>query len=212
MSTVSLMSGRRGGPRTLFALMARQNGVASCGQARDAGVSRAVEDRLVGEGALVRLMRGVVAAGGVPLTFSAQAMAAALQPGVVALSHGAAGRLHRLAGFELHETIDVIGPRGAHLRVHPPVQARYSRRPVSDQVVMVGPIPVVSIALTLTQLAPEITRAQLLAAVGDAIRRGEPMEVIREVAAQWREPGRPGPAQVLDVLDAVEDRAPRRTA
>src|SRR5262245_14335945 len=110
--------------------MAAQHGVASRGQARDVGVSRAVEERLVAEGALVRLMRGIVAAGGMPLTYSAQAMAAALRPGVVALSHGSAARLHRLSGFEVHPTIDVIGARGAHISVHPPVHARYSRRRV----------------------------------------------------------------------------------
>ena len=178
---------------------------------RDAGVSRAVEERLVAEGALVRLMHGILAAGGVPLTFSAQAMAAALRPGVVALSHGAAARLHRLSGFELHSTIDVIGARGSHIRVRPPVHARFSRGRVSDHVVMVGPIPVTSVPLTLTLLTPEITRAQLLAAVDDAIRRGERVDTIREVAEQWREPGRPGPAQLLEILDAVAGGR-RRTA
>jgi len=203
MSAVSVLSARRRGPRALFTLMARQHGVASCRQARDVGVSHAVEERLVAEGALVRLMRGILAAGGVPLTFSAQAMAAALRPGVVALCHGAAARLHRLAGFELHSTIDVIGARGSHIRVRPPVQARLTRGPVADHVVMVGPLPVTSVPLTLTLLTPEITRAQLLATVDDAIRRGECVDTIREVAEQWREPGRPGPAQLLEILDEV---------
>ena len=44
-----------------------------------------------------------------------------------------------------------------------------------------------------------------------AIHRGERMDTIREVAEQWREPGRPGPAQLLEVLDAVAGGR-RRTA
>jgi hypothetical protein len=203
MSTVSLLSDRRRGSRALFALMARQHGVASCVQARNVGVSRAVEERLVDEGALIRPMRGIVAAGGVPLTFSAQAMAAALRPGVTALSHGSAARLHCLAGFEHHATIEVIGARGSHIRVDPPVHARYSRGRISDDIVMLGAIPVTSIPLTLTHVAPQINRPQLVAAVGAALDRGESADEIRIVAERWREPGRPGPAQLLDVLDAV---------
>jgi len=211
MSTVSLLSDRRRGLRALFALMARQHGVASCVQARHVGVSRNVEERLVDEGALVRPMRGIVAAGGVPLTFSAQAMAAALRPGVAALSHGAAARLHRLAGFEHHSTIDVIGARGSHIRVDPPVQARYSRGRISDHTVMLGAIPVTSIPLTLTLLTPEITRPQAFVAVSHAVSSGESPQAIREVAEQWRESGRPGPAHLLDIVEAVENGR-RRTA
>ena len=211
MRTVSLLSDRHRGPRALFALMAGQHGVASTVQARDVGVSRAVEERLVDEGALVRLTRGVLTAGGVPLTFSAQAMAAALQPGVVALSHGAAARLHCLTGFEHHATLDVIGTRGSHIRVQPPVYARYSRGRIADHVVIVGSIPVTSISLTLTQIAPEIRRPQLEAAVAAALGRGESVDEIRAVAERWRGPGRPGPAKVLDVLDSVAYRR-RRTA
>jgi hypothetical protein len=211
MSTVSLLSDRRRGVRALVALMARQHGVASCVQARNLGVSRAVEERLVDEGALVRPMHGIVAAGGVPLTFSAQAMAAALRPGVAALSHGAAARLHSLAGFERYATIEVIGARGSHIRVEPPVRARYSRGRISDHVVMVGAIPVTSIPLTLTLLTPEITRAQAVAAVSHAVRSGESPDAIREVAEQWRGPGRPGPAHLLDIVEQVESGR-RRTA
>jgi hypothetical protein len=205
MSTVSLLSDRRRGARALFALMARQHGVASCRQACHVGVSRAVEERLVDEGALVRPMRGIVAACGVPLTFSAQAMAAALRPGVAALSHGAAARLHCLAGFEHHATIEVIGARGSHIRVDPPVLARYSRGRISDHIVMLGSIPVTSVPLTLTMLTSEITRAQALTAVSHAVRGGESPHAIREVAEQWRGPGRPGPAHLLDIIDAVEN-------
>ena len=49
---------------------------------------------------------------GAPTSFHAHAMAAALAPGVLAVAHGAAARLHGLDGFESDDVIDVIaGPR-----------------------------------------------------------------------------------------------------
>lgn len=194
---------RRRGPRALFALMADQHGVASRRQARGLGVSRAVEDRLVAEGALVRLTRGVVAAGGAPLTFSAQAMAATLRPGVTAISHGAAARLHGITGFAHHPVIDVIGPRGSHLRVETPMFARYSRGPIADHVVMVGPIAVLSLPLTLALLTSEIPWPDAIGAVTEALRRGVPEADLRTVAEEWLEPGRPGPGHLLEILDAI---------
>ena len=151
---------RHAGPRALFALMAEQHGVASRAQARAAGVTRAVEERLIAEGALVRAFPGVVAAGGVTMTFSAQAMAATLRPGVMGVSHGAAARLHRLAGFEHHPHIEVIGARGSHIRVDAPIFARYSRRPIDQHIGLVGAIRVTSIPLTLALATPEITSEQ----------------------------------------------------
>lgn len=194
---------RERGPRALFSLMAAQHGVASRSQLRMLGVSRSVEARLVRDGALVRLPNSVVTAGGAPLTFSAQAMAATLRPGVAAVTHGAAARLHRLAGFEHHAQIDVIGTRGSHLRVEPPLVAHYTRRTLDDEVVSVGPIRVTSIPLTLTLVTPEIARDQLIAALADAVGRGVPAATIRDVAERWREAGRSGPPQLLELLDRL---------
>jgi hypothetical protein len=186
--------------------LTRQHGVASRAQVRDVGVSRAVEERLVAEGALVRLFPGIVAAGGVPITFSAQAMAATLRPGVLGISHGAAARLHRLAGFERHPHIDVIGARGAHIRVDDPIFARYSRRPLHEHIVPVGAIRVTSIPLTLALVTPELTREQAGSCVMSALERGVPARSIRDLAVQWRGDGR-----LIELVDQFTGRC-RRSA
>ena len=194
------------GPRALFALMVSQHGVASSAQARELGVSRAVERRLVAEGALVRTRSGVLGAGGAQPTFATCAMAAALRPGVLAVSHGAAARIHRLPGFAAHSAVDVIGARGSHIRGDESVVAHYSRGPIEQHVVRVAGIPVTSVPLTLTLVTSSLTRSDAIAALGEAIGRGASAAAIRSVALQWQEPGRSGPSKVLELLDRIAVR------
>jgi len=189
--------------------MADQHGVASRAQARAAGVTSAVEQRLVDQGALIRPLPGVLAVGGVRPSFPAQAMAATLRPGVLGVSHGAAARLHRLAGFEEYQVIDVIGRRGSHLRVPPPITAHYSRGPLDQHLVRVGTIAVTSIPLTLALIVQGIGRAEAFAALDDVLGRGVPADSIRLVARQWREPGRSGPGLLLRLLDRMPTRSTR---
>ena len=185
----------------LFALMTEQHGVASCRQARRAGVSLSVERRLLREGAVVELLPGVLAAGGVRPGYAALAMAASLRPGVVAVSHGTAARLHGLAGFERYDRLDVLGRKGCRLRLVPPVITHYSRGETSGHVVRVGSIPVTSLALTLTLLAPACGAEALALALGAALAKGVTRDEIRGVAAAWQEHGRPGPGTLLSLLD-----------
>ncbi len=178
----------RRGPPALFRLMREQHGVASRAQARAAGVSRAVERRLVREGSLVRPLDGVLAVGGIWPSFAARCMAASLLPGVVAISHGAAARLHRLSGFDDHELLDVIGRRGARLGHPTPVVGHRSRRPIDEHVVRVGAIPVTSIPLTLVLLAGTATEDALVQAFNQAIRHGVAPATIEAIARAWRSP------------------------
>lgn len=206
MTTAFMVPTDHRGPPALFALMASQFGVASIAQARKAGVTRAVEQRLVTEGALVRMLPGVLGAGGIRPAFATQAMAATLRPGVLGICHGAAARLHRLPGFEGHATIDVIGARGSHIRGDDSMSTHYSRGPVEQHIVRVAGIPVTSIPLTLTLVAPQLTRLDAIAAITETLNRGVPAAVIRSVALQWREPGRPGPSIVLELLNHIAGR------
>lgn len=199
--TVSPVPVERRATRALFALMWSQHGVASRSQARRAGVTRSIEQRLIDLGALVCPLPGVVAAGGVRPTFAAQAMAATLRPGVIAVSHGAAARLHRLAGFEDHGEIDVIGSRGSHIHAQPPIVAHYSRGPIEQHIVRVAAIPVTSIALTLSLVTSEETVAKARAALDDVLGRGVPVATIRGVADEWSGPGRTGPGLLVRLLD-----------
>ena len=185
--------------------MATQHGVASSAQARGLGVSRAVEQRLVAEGALVRTLPGVLVAGGIEPTFASLAKAATLRPGVVGISHGAAARIHRLPGFGDYDVIDVIGARGSHIRGDQTMAAHYSRGPIGQHIAVIGGIPVTSIPLTLTLVTPRISRIEAVAALGVALDRGVPADSIRSVALRWREPGRAGPAKVLELLDRIAD-------
>ena len=180
----------RRGPAALFELMREQHGVASRPQARAVGVSRAVERRLVAEGALVRPVGEVLAVGGVWPSFASRCMATSLLAGVQAISHGAAARLHRLPGFEQHESLDAIGRRGARLHHPPPVVTHRSRRDLDDHIVRVARIPVTSIPLTLVLLAGTVDDRVLARALDDAIRRGIPPAPIEELARRWRVSGR----------------------
>ena len=206
LRTLSMTLPDQRGPRALFALMVSQHGVASSAQARELGVSRAVERRLVAEGALVRTRSGVLGAGGAQPTFATCAMAAALRPGVLAVSHGAAARIHRLPGFAAHSAVDVIGARGSHIRGDESVVAHYSRGPIEQHVVRVAGIPVTSVPLTLTLVTSSLTRSDAIAALGEAIGRGASAAAIRSVALQWQEPGRSGPSKVLELLDRIAVR------
>ncbi len=203
MTDVLVIPRGRRGPRVLFELMATQHGVASSIQARELGVSRSVEQRLVAEGALVRVLPGVLAAGGVRPTFAAQAMAATLRPGVLGVSHGAAARLHRLPGFDHHAIIDVLGRRSSHIRGDESMLAHYSRGPIEQHIIRVAGIPVTSIPLTLTLVVAVLTRLAAISAITDALNRGVPAADIRSVALQWRDPGRTGPSRLLELLDRI---------
>lgn len=199
-----------GGMRELFTLMAEQHGVASCVQARQLGLSAKAEATRLADGALASPLPGVLTAAGAPVTFDGRAMAAALSPGVVAVSHSAAARLHGLDGFEDAETVDVLGRRGAHLHHSLGVAVHFTRGALDDHVVRVGPIPVLSVAATLALLAPAVGIGRTARALDSALRVGVDSEELRRVAVQWRRRGRSGPPAMLMLLgERVDQRLPR---
>jgi very-short-patch-repair endonuclease len=196
--------------KELFELMAGQHGVASTKQARAAGVTWRAERRLVEQGAVTSPYPDVLAAAGAPVTFHRRAMAAALSPGVVAVSHGAAARLHRLDGFDRHEVVDVIGRRGAHLHRDLQTDLHYTRGDVADHILRVESIPVLSIAATLALLAPAVGIGPTARALDSALRLGVSTEELRTVAQSWRRRGRAGPPALLMLLgERVDARLPR---
>lgn len=197
--------------RELYELMARQHGVATVSQARALGVSRRVERGLVERGGITIAYPGVLCAGGAPERFEGRAMAAVLGPGAIAIAHGAAARLHRLDGFDRHDVVDVIGVNGAA----PPLALRatfhQTRGPVADHVVFVRGIPTLSLALTLTLMAPVVGIGPTARALDDALRRGADPDELRAVASSWRRCGRSGPPALLMLLgERVDQRLPRR--
>jgi hypothetical protein len=185
--------------------MSRQHGAASCAQARQLGVDRRALRRLLHDGAVTAPSPGVLTAGGSPPTFHRRAMAAALSPGVTAVSHRTAARLHRLDGFAAEECIDVIVGRSANPCVHNGAVVHRSRAELGDHVTLVDGIPVLTIAATLTLLAPLAGPAATTRAVQSALTRGITTNELRDVANRWRRRGRAGPAALLAILGASED-------
>jgi hypothetical protein len=193
----------------LFALMRQQHGVATTSQARALGLTRRAEVRMLTAGSLQSPARDVLAAGGVPVTFEGRAMAAVLSPGVAAVSHGAAARLHGLDGFERYDMVDVIGVQGANPHPAPGTAVHYTRGPVLEHTAPVRKIPTMSIASTLALLAPTVGIGPTARALDSAVRLGVCAEELRTVAMAWRSRGRPGPPALLMLLgERVDNRLP----
>jgi very-short-patch-repair endonuclease len=196
--------------QALFDLMSRQHGVASTAQARQLGVSRRVEQRLLTEGSLASPCPGVLSAGGAPLTFRRRAMAAALSTGVIVISHGAAARLHDLDGFERHGTVDVLGVKGANPHRVLGVAIHRTRGDIGPHVTEVDGIPALSLEATLALLAPAVGIGRTARALDSALRQGVTAAELKEVATAWRKRGRTGPPALLMLLgERVERRLPR---
>jgi hypothetical protein len=196
--------------RALLELMARQHGVASTSQSRALGVSRRAELRLLDQGIIMSPLPEVLVVAGAPITFHGRAMAAALTPGVTAVSHGAAARLHGLDGFARHETVDVIGPCGANPHAVEGMDLHYTRGPLLQHIVEVDRVPVMTIPSTLALLAPEVGIGPTARALDSALRLGVSTDELRAVAQAWRRQGRSGPPALLMLLgDRVDKRLPR---
>lgn len=186
--------------RALFELMATQHAVATTTQARSLGVSSRVQRRLVERGVLTSPATGVLLAGGCAPTFVTRAMAASLAPGVAAVSHGAAARLHGLAGFTRHEVVDVLAGKGADPPHGPGVVVHSTRGPIGDFVTLVDGVRVLTIPATLALLAPVSGVDRTRRALDDALAKGVTVADLRRAAAAWRQRGRPGPAALLALL------------
>lgn len=189
--------------------MSRQHGIATTNQSRQLGISRRVERRRLADGTLRSPFPGVLAAGGAPVTFEGRALAAAWSPGVVAVSHCAAARLHGLAGFawpsgetDDDAPIDVIGRHGAKLHRSLGARPHFTRADLGAHVTTIGPIPVMTVAATLALLAPEVGIGPTAKALDGALRAGVSPEELRAVAQAWRRRGRSGPTILLRLLDA----------
>jgi hypothetical protein len=195
--------------------MAEQHGVATTVQARELGISRRVERRRIEDGTLWMPFPGVLAAGGAPITFASRALAAAWSPGVAAISHAAAARLHGLDGFDERSVpddapIDVIGHRGAALHHSLGARPHFTRGALDEHVTTVTGIPVLTVAATLALLAPAVGLGPTARALDSALRLGVPIDELRAVAEAWRQRGRSGPPVLLHLLDErVDSRLPR---
>jgi len=194
----------------LFSLMSRQHSVVTTRQARRAGLNWRVQQRLIEEGVLTMPHPQVLQACGVPATYETRAMAAALAPGAVAISHGAAARLHGLDGFDRYATIDVIGRHGTLIEAREGMIVHVTRGSVTDDVVTCNAIPTLSIAATLALLAPSAGIGRTARALDSALRLGVDASELRSVAKRWQRRGRSGPPALRMLLgERVDQQLPR---
>jgi hypothetical protein len=189
----------------LFELMATQHGVATVAQARRAGVSWHVEERLVAAGVVRRPGGGVLVSRSAPRTWEQRVLEAVWAPGRAVVSHGAAARLHGLDGFDRYDVVDVLCRKGWWPDA-PDGTVTHFTRGLTDpiDVVEVGAIPALSIGATLTLLTPAVGIGRTAKALDSALRSGVMIDDLRAVARRWQRRGRAGPGTLLKLLDERE--------
>jgi hypothetical protein len=158
----------------IAAIAARQHGVVSIRQLREAGLSdEAVRER-AGSGRLHRLHRGVYAVGHRALTFEGRALAAVLALGDGCLSHRSAAVLWRMlpAG---PGPIDVSIFTRAGRRRRRGIRTHWPRSLSPEQVIRRRGIPVTTPARTISDLRRTITPREMRKAVRQAEVLGLPL-------------------------------------
>ena len=190
----------------LFRAMSGAHGVTDARAARELGLSRESERTLLEKGLLASPAAGVLVSTSAPPTWDQRAMAAVLAPGSAVLSHGAAARLHGLDGFARYDPIHVLCRKGSWPQPPAGVVTHHTRGLTDDDVTEVRSIPTLTVAATLTLLAPSAGRVLTAKALDSALRRGVTLAELAEVAVRWRRPGRPGPAELLRLLDERDGR------
>ncbi|MEX2626441.1 MAG: hypothetical protein WD225_06130, partial [Ilumatobacteraceae bacterium] len=190
----------------LYETMATSHGVVDQITARDLDVSRRTERGLLAAGVLRSPATGVLVATAAPKTWAQRALSAVRSPGRAVLSHGAAARLHGLDGFDRYDLIDVICKKGSWPQPPPRTITHHTRGLTDADITEVARIPTLTVASTLTLLAPTAGLAATAKALDSALRHGHTIEELREVATRWRRRGRPGPPALLHLLDERDGR------
>jgi very-short-patch-repair endonuclease len=181
----------------IWRLVRAQHGVIARWQLLELGLSKHAIDHRIAIGRLHRVFRGVYAVGRPELTQEGWWMAAVLACGRnAALSHGSGGALWGVV--RPPRIIEVLVPagerhRGQGLRVHRRVQT-------DGEVTRHRGIPVVAVVPTLIDLATQLSRDALEAAISEADKRDlvDPETLRNELERYGR---RPGVAVLRETLD-----------
>lgn len=189
--------------RVIEALAARQWGVVSRAQLLDAGLSRKTVANRVRSGHLIRLHRGVYAAGHARLRREGRWLAAVLAvgPGAV-LSHRDAAGLHDLRPAN-HASTDVTTT--ANRPDEPGIQVHRTRVLDDKDITTVSGIPVTTVARTLVDLAGQIPHDHLTQAIRQA-ERNRTFDLREVEAAMARTRGRTGRGHQA-LREAIEEYA-----
>lgn len=155
--------------RILREVGAAQHGVAGRSQLMARGIAGDTVDRLVRNGRLVTLGRGVYQVGPVPLERSAEA-SAVLRCGVgCRLSHMSAAVLHELMAVRAHQPVEVTVERRRRRRVEG-VRIHRVRVLLPDEATAVAGLPVTTPSRTLLDLAATMAARDVEQALAKALR------------------------------------------
>jgi Transcriptional regulator, AbiEi antitoxin len=193
-------------PPPLAALAARQHGVVATRQLLTLGYSPTVIARLVRDGHLIRLHRGVYAVGHIRLSARGRWMAAALACGDDAvLSHRAASAL-----WDLSQTpagaIDVTAPGHSRRRI-PGVHFHGARTLHPDDREIIDGIPVTALPRTMLDQATAVNPQRLRTLLEQAQRR-DLVNPLAFDALLARSPGHHGAGRLRAALSELQDDPP----
>ena len=202
MRRISVRSGRFDNT-PLARLAARQHGTVATWQLLRLGYTEDVIRRLVAEGWLHRLHRGVYAVGHTRLSVKGRWMAAVLACGPDAvLSHGAGAALHELRTAP--GAIDVTAPKQ---RTVPGIRCHRSHCLQSADRTVVDGIPVTSIGRTLLDQA-EVLSKQRLRTMLEAAQRRDLLDSRKLDPLLARSVGRRGVKPLQRALSELHEEAP----
>ncbi len=179
-----------------------QHGLLTTVQLRLLGFTKQHQANLVSHGVIERVRRGVLRLAGSPQTWEQELLGACLSPGApVVASHRSALRIWGLRTHFTGIEVSVRYPKNRHLdgvRVHRSVDL------VDDDVVLVGAIPVTSVARTICDsglIFPghEIQRAVDHSVATGLVTSGELLNIRRRVG----EHGRNGVVRLQDAIDQL---------
>lgn len=186
-------------------IFARQDGVAAVRQLAPLTTRGLVRQR-VRSGEWRRLGPGVVAVPGEE-TWEQRVRAAQLSAGPdAAISHGTAGRLHGLDGFDRYEPIHLTTCDAVHRTSLAGVHLHRSTLLAIEACDRVRDLTVVSRPVALLQIAGSHGRSAAGRALDGMLRDGDSPIWIEQVVSAWRRRGVKGPAVVLDLLAERVDR------
>jgi hypothetical protein len=194
--------------RVLRGLAWQHDGVVTREQALSAGVSGRVWRRLVNDGRVRELARGV---GLVDADRCALSSRGLLRAGLAAYGERAVGVLHSAAhvhgmrGVPRVDSVHIATPDTASRRGGPGMVAHRRRLP-ADEIVMVDGFPVTTPVRTLADLLPRLAPEDGLAILDSALHLGL-VEAAQLEAVERAAAGRPGAGQVRPLLEIADARA-----
>ena len=189
--------------------LAAQHGVASDAQVRSQ-LSWRHQQHLVAAGVWRRVAPRVVGVAGAPLTWHRRAWVAVLAAGPdAALSHGSAGRLYRMDGYDHYDELHLTLGRGAHAS-RTEATHHVWRGHTAAEIHRVAGLPVVRMPVVLCGLAALDGRDAAARALDSALRQGRSPRWFVQEAQRWQGRGRSGPSTVLElVAERTAQRLPR---